>query len=114
MASRFMIRLPDPALARGDEPTLSFHSVGADGFAEELEAALRTPALFERWKAMQDEPDEVDAALGLVDPDARVTGVQRDLKIELEARTSLSHGLLRQRMRLLAGSHWELADVRAG
>jgi hypothetical protein len=114
MASRYMIRLNEPALARGDDPGLSFHSVGADGFAEELEAALRTPALFERWKAMQEEPDEVDAALGAVDPGARVTGVQRDLKIELEARTSISHNVFRHRMRLLAGSHWELADVRAG
>ncbi len=114
MASKFMIRLPDPALARGDEPSLSFHSVGAEGFAEELEAALRTPVLFERWKAMQEEPDEVDEALGVVDPEARVTGVQRDLKIELEARTAISHNVFRHRMRLLAGSQWELGDVRAG
>jgi hypothetical protein len=114
MASRFLIRLNEPALARGDEPRLSFQSVGAEGFAAELEAALRTPVLFERWKAMQDEPDDVDKSLGAVDPDARVTGVQRDLKIELEARTSLSHGVFRHRMRLLAGSHWELADIRFG
>lgn len=114
MASRFLIRLNDPAQARGEDPSLSFRSVGAEGFAGELEAALRTPVLFEQWKAMQDEPDDVDKALGAVDPEARVTGVQRDLKIELEARTSLSHGVLRHRMRLLAGSHWELADVRFG
>lgn len=114
MASRFLIRLNDPAQARGDEPALSFRSVGAEGFAEELEAALRTPVLFDKWKAMQEEPDEVDKALGAVDPGARVTGVQRDLKIELDARTSLSHSVFRHRMRLLAGSHWELADVRFG
>ncbi|HEU0154340.1 MAG TPA: hypothetical protein VFQ84_13460 [Arenimonas sp.] len=114
MASRFMIRLSDPALARGDEPGLSFQSSGAEGFAGELEAALRTPALFERWKGMQDEPDDVEDALGVVDPDARVTGQQRDLKIELEARTSLPGSVFRHRMRLLAGSHWELVDVRAG
>ena len=114
MAVRYLIRLPDPAAARGDDPALAFRSDGAEGLAAELEAALRTPALFERWRALQDDPDEVDESLGATDPDARVTGGQKDLAIELEASTSLPGSVFRQRMKLLAGSHWELRDVRFG
>lgn len=112
MPTRYHITLPDPANARGPEPSLSFRASGADGFAEELEAALRTPALFERWRAMQDEPDDVDPALGATDPLATVTGEQRHLKIDLVVSTSLPGGILRQRLRWLAGSNWELRDVR--
>ena len=85
MAVRYQIRLPDPAQARGNEPTLSFHAHGADAFAEQLQDALRTTALFERWRALQPEPDEVPEALGVTDPDARVSGEQRDLAINLVA-----------------------------
>ena len=52
MTVRYFLRLPDPSLARGSEPALSFRSDGAEGFAEELQAALRTDALFQKWKAM--------------------------------------------------------------
>lgn len=55
MTMRYYIRLPDPSLARGDDPDLSFHSQG-EGFAEELQQALREDALFLRWQAKQ-EPD---------------------------------------------------------
>lgn len=109
---RYMIRLPDPALARGSEPTLSFTANGAEAFAAELQAALATPALFERWRALQPDPDEVDPALAVTDPDARVSGTQRGLHILLEADTSIPGDILRLRLRLLAGSHWELRDVR--
>ena len=114
MPVRYQIRLPDPAQARGSEPALAFTAHGADAFAEQLQDALRTPALFERWRALQDEPDEVDESLGAADPAARVTGAQKDLKIELEASTTLPGAVFRHRMKLLAGSHWQLADVRFG
>jgi hypothetical protein len=113
MATRYYLRLPDPSLARGSEPSLSFHAGGAEGLAEELQAALRTPALFERWRAMQEDPDAVDPGLGVTDPAAVVTGEQSDLSVRLEATTSLPGGVFKQRMRLLAGSHWELRDVRS-
>jgi hypothetical protein len=109
---RFVIRLPDPARARGPEPALAFRAQGADAFAAELEAALRGDALFEAWRARQDEPDEVDPALGATDPAARVSGRQRDLVIDLEADTVLAGGVLRHRLGLLAGHGWELRDVR--
>ena len=113
MTTRYYIRLPDPSLARGDDPDLSFHSQGAEGFAEELQQALREDALFLRWRDRQEEPDDVDSALGATDPEARVSGQQADLHIDLVVDTRLPSALLRQRMALLAGSHWQLRDVTA-
>lgn len=109
---RYLIRLPDPAHARGQEPSLSFTANGAGAFAEELQAALATPALFERWRALQPEPDEVDPALGATDPSATVSGAQQDLHVDLVADTRIPGEILKQRLRLLAGRHWELRDVR--
>lgn len=109
----FHLRLPDPAQARGSDPSLSFRAHGADGFAEELQQALASDRLFERWRLMQDDPDEVDPALAEVDPDAEVEGEQADLSVLLRVRTRLSSRVLRQRLRWLAGNHWELRDVRA-
>ena len=60
----YHLQLPDGARARGAEPSLSFRASGGPALARELEDALRSPALFERWRAMQPDPDEVDAALG--------------------------------------------------
>lgn len=112
MAVRYLLRLPDPERARGSEPALAFRSGGAEGFAEELQAALRGRGLFERWRALQEDPEEVDEGLGVVDPDAVVTGRQEDLHIALDATTSLPGAVFKHRLRLLAGSNWELADVR--
>jgi hypothetical protein len=109
----FHIRLPDPAKARGPDDELSFHSHGADGFAEELQAALSTDDLFHRWRRQQHEPDEVDPSLAAIDPEARVTGEQSDLAIMLHVHTRLSSEVLRQRLRWLAGPHWELRNVTA-
>ena len=108
---RYRIHLPDPARARGPEPSMSFQSVGADGFAEELQHALVHDALFERWRAQQSEPDEVEPTLGATDPDARVTGEQKEKRVELTIQTPLPGEVLKHRLRLLAGAHWELRDV---
>jgi hypothetical protein len=111
MAQRYHLTLADPARARGADPALSFHSVSADGFAQELEAALRTPSLFEAWRAQQEDPDEVDPSLGATDPAASVRGEQRHLKIDLVATTSIPGAVLRHRLGLLAGKGWALHDV---
>ena len=111
MPVRYQIRLPEPALARGSEPALAFTAHGADAFAEQLQDALRTPALFERWRALQPAPDEVDPALGATDAAATVSGEQHDLAIRLVATTVLPGEILRQRLRLLAGQRWEMRDV---
>ena len=114
MRTRYFLRLPDPAKARGSEAALSFRSVGAEGMAEELEQALRGTALFDRWRAMQDDPDAVDPGMGVVDPAASVEGHQQDLTVELVANTDLPGAVFKHRLRLLAGSGWEMRDVRAG
>ena len=111
MAIRYYITLPDGARARGTTPELSFTAQGADGFAEELQAALRSDALFERWRKLQPEPDEVDPSLSATDPSATVEGKQDDLHIDLVVTTSLPGTVFKQRLRLLAGSGWELRDV---
>lgn len=113
MPTRYYIRLPDPANARGGDAELGFHTQGAAGFAEELQAALRSDVLFERWRAKQDDPDEIDPALGATDPGATVSGEQHDLHVELVVSTALPSTVLRQRLSLLAGSHWQLRDVTA-
>ena len=113
MAIRYQIRLPDPAQARGSEPSLAFHAHGAEAFAEQLQQALSTPALFERWRALQAEPDEVDPALGATDARATVDGKQDDLHIALVVTTALPSAVLRQRLGLLAGNGWQLRDVTA-
>ena len=114
MRNRYYLSLPDPARARGDHPAFAFHSQGADGLAAELQDALRSDALFQRWRATQDDPDAVDPTLGATDPDASVSGRQHDLQVDLVATTSIPGSVLKQRLRLLAGSGWELRDVRAG
>lgn len=111
MATRYYITLPDPA--RGGDADLAFKSQGADGLATELQDALRSDGLFQRWRLQQEDPDEVDAALGASDPNATVRGEQHDLHIDLIVITSLPSPVLRQRLGLLAGSGWQLRDVSA-
>lgn len=108
----YHLQLPDGARARGAEPSLSFRASGGPALARELEDALRSPALFERWRAMQPDPDEVDAALGATDPAAVVKGEDSKLAVRLVARTTLPAAILKHRLGLLAGKHWQLHDVR--
>lgn len=111
MPTRYYLRLPEPERARGGDPALSFRSQSAEDLAAELQDALRSDALFQRWRAQQDDPDSVDPALGATDPGASVQGSLHSLHVELVVTTSLSGNLLKQRLRWLAGSHWELRDV---
>lgn len=113
MATRFHITLPDPDMARGPEPSLSFTAAGADSFAEQLENALRDPSWIGRWRARLEEPDEIDEGTLALDPNAVVVGQQRDLKIDLTVITALPGTILRHRMGLLAGNHWQLRNVTA-
>jgi hypothetical protein len=113
MATRFHLRLPDPAKARGPDPEFAFRSAGAEGLAAELQDALRETQFFERWRMAQDDPDAIDPAMGIGDPGASVTGSQHDVGIELIVVTSLPGDVFKHRLRLLAGSNWQLRDVRA-
>lgn len=114
MATRYYLSLPDPSCARGSEPDLAFQAQGADALAQELQDALRADALFQRWRDSQDDPDAVDPALGATDPAATVSGSQDHQRVDLLATTSISGAVLKHRLRLLAGSGWELRDVKAG
>lgn len=112
MAIRYYLSFPDPGALRA-AGGFAFRSQGADGLAEELQAALREDALFQRWRATQDDPDAVDPALGATDPAATVRGEQHDLKIDLVATTTIPGTILKHRLRLLAGQGWQLRDVTA-
>jgi len=114
MPTRYYLQLPDARVARGADAAFAFRAVSAEGFAEELQAALREDRWFARWKAAQADPEAVDPALGAVDPLAVVRGAQKDLHVELVVTTSVPGTILRHRLRLLAGSHWQLRDVVAG
>jgi hypothetical protein len=111
MRAKYYIQLPNPAKARGDDAQFSFRAVSAEGFAEELQQALRDTQLFNQWKQSQIEPDDVDDSLGAVDHTAEVRGEQNDLRINLVVITSLPGTVFKHRMRLLAGTQWELHDV---
>ncbi len=113
MPTRYYISLPEPARARGDDAELAYKASGADGLAAELQDALHSDGLFQRWRTKQDDPDEVDPALGATDADASVQGEQHDLHIDLVVVTSLPSSIMRHRLSLLAGNGWQLRDVSA-
>ncbi|NYZ61532.1 hypothetical protein [Luteimonas deserti] len=112
MSTRYLIRIPNTDKARASG-THALRSQGPDGIASEIGDALRGESLFVRWRDAQPEPDDVDPALGVVDPAAQVTGTARDLGIDLVVDTTISSTVLKHRLQLLAGSAWELRDVRA-
>ena len=111
MPTRYYLSLPDPQRARGSDAGLAFSAHGADEFAAQLQDALRTTALFERWRAQQEDPDGVDPGMGVTDPQATVRGEQDDLHVDLIVTSSIPGNVLKHRLRLLAGGGWELRDV---
>ena len=113
MATRYYISLPDPARARGSDPALSFNAHGAEEFAAQLQDALRTPTLFERWRMRQEDPDGVDPSYGATDAGATVEGRPDHLHVGLVVTSTIPGAVLQHRLRLLAGSGWELRDVTA-
>lgn len=113
MPTRYFISLPDGTAARGGDAAFAFTAHGPEEFAAQLQDALRAPDLFDRWRGAQADPDDVDPGLGAVDAGATVVGHQRDLAIDLVLITSLPGDVVRHRLRLLAGSGWQLRDVTA-
>jgi hypothetical protein len=112
MRSHYYLSIADLAHARGPVPSLSYDGAGPGDLAAALQNAVRTPELFERWRALQDEPDDVDPALGATDPDATVSARVDDLRIEVDLITDLPMSIVRQRLNLLIGSSWQLRDMR--
>src|SRR5215475_5726255 len=114
MPQRYFLSIDDLAKARGAQAELSFQGDSPEALAAALQAALREPALFERWRALQDDPDAVDPSLGATDPAATVSARQHDLRTDVIATTRLPHAVLKHRLSLLVGRHWQLRDVAAG
>lgn len=110
-AQRFYLSIANLATARGPDPDLSFQGAAPQSFAAALQEALRKPVLFERWKAKQPDPDKVDPSLAPVDLAATVTATPHDLHTDIEVVTTLTHFVLRHRLFILIGPHWQLHDV---
>lgn len=108
---RFFLTIDDLGSARGESPSVSFQGNAPDTFAAELTSALREPALFDRWRGLQADPDEVDPLLGATDPSATVTAELHDLGSRVEVVTTLPHAVLKHRLTLLVGHHWSLHNV---
>src|SRR5579871_2277162 len=111
-SSHYFLQIDDLAHARGPEPSLSYEGAGPNDFAAALSEALRSPMLFERWRALQADPEQVDPKLGVTDQTARVSAKVADLHVDVEAVTTLPMSILRQRLNWLIGSGWRLHDVR--
>lgn len=112
-AQRYYFTIDNLGKAHGADPELAFHGSSPQSFADALQSALRTNVLFQRWRARQPDPDEVDESLAPIDPAASVSAHQDDLHADVEVVTSLPHAVLRHRLNLLIGPHWKLRDVRS-
>lgn len=112
-AQRYFVTIDSLSDARGDSPALSFTGDSPETLAIILQAALREPGLWERWRSAQDDPDTVDPSTGATDPAATVSGALSDLRGELKITTVLSHAIVKHRLDLLIGRHWKLRDVSA-
>ena len=110
---RYLFIIDDLVKARGDSQEISFQGGSPESFAAMLQSALREPSLWQRWRAMQPDPDSIDPALGVNDPDAIVEAHQSDLHVSVEVTSSLPHSIIKNRMTWLIGTHWTLRDVSA-
>lgn len=110
--SHYYLQIKDLKHARGPEQALSYDGAGPNDFAAALQEALRSPLLFQRWRAMQPDPDSVDERLGATDQLATVTAKAVDLHTEVDVISSLPMSIIRQRLNWLVGANWQLHDVR--
>jgi hypothetical protein len=111
---KFYIALPNPKLAVGAKSEFSFSAHGVEEFAAQLQRALSNPDYIQSWLASLDKEDAefVNAELLAIDANANVSGIQHDLSFSLLANTTLNGSAFKHRMRLLAGNHWQLTDVK--
>jgi phosphoglycerate-specific signal transduction histidine kinase len=110
--SHYYLQINDLAHARGAQAELSYEGAGPNDFAAALQEALRSPLLFQRWRALQPDPDEIDERLGVTDQLAKVSAKLVDLHTDVEVISDLPMSILRQRLNWLIGAHWQLHDVR--
>ena len=110
--SHYYFSIADLAHAHGPVPSLSYDGAGPNDLAAAVQNALRTTDLFGRWRAMQDEPDDVDPTLAAVDPQATASARVSDLRTDMDLITDLPMSIVRHRLNLLIGQSWELRDMR--
>lgn len=110
--SHYYLSVADLAHARGPVAALSYDGAGPNDLAAAVQNAMRSPDLFDRWRAMQDEPDDVDPALGAVDPQATASARVSDLRTDMDLITDLPMSIVRQRLNWLIGNSWQLRDMR--
>lgn len=110
--SHYYLQIEDLVHARGAEPALSYDGAGPNDFAAALQEALRSPLLFQRWRAMQPDPEDIDIRLCITDQLAHVSAKLVDLHTEVEVISDLPMSILRQRLNWLIGAAWQLHDVR--
>lgn len=110
--NRYYLSIADLAHARGPDERFAYSGAGPNDFSSALQEALRTDALFVRWRAAQADPDAVDDGLAMVDPAASVSARVADLRIDVELVTDLPMSVVRHRLQLLIGAAWKLRDVR--
>jgi hypothetical protein len=111
--NHYYLSIADLAHARGDDPRFAWDGAGPDGFAAALQQALRDDSLFQRWRAVQPDPDGVNSSLGACDPAAQVTAQVADLRTDVDLITDLPMSVVRHRLYLLIGSAWQLRDMRS-
>ena len=111
--NHYYLSIDNLAHARGSIPQLAWDGVGPNDLARAVQDAMRSTALFERWRALQAEPDEVDQSLAATDASATVTAAVADLRTDMDLVTSLPMSVVRQRLNLLIGPGWKLRDLRA-
>lgn len=111
--NHYYLSIADLAHARGEDPRFAWDGASPDGFAEALQQALRDDGLFQRWRAVQPDPDAVNGSLGASDPAAQVTAQVADLRTDVDLITDLPMSVVRHRLYLLIGSAWQLRDMRA-
>lgn len=112
-SQRFYIRIDNLAQAEGPDREFAFAGSSPASFAEQFQRGLRQPDLFQRWRAKQEDPDEVPEELAPCDPEAVVKASGSDLHTDVEVTTTLPHRIVSHRLTLLIGPHWTLRDVSA-
>lgn len=108
----YLLKINDFTHAHGENSLLAFQGASPEALAKAFAEALQQPQLFELWRDQQEQPDEIDPALGATDVNATAVAEQHDLHVELQVRTRLPHRILKQRLNWLIGHSWELCDVR--
>ena len=110
-AQTYFLTIDDLANARGTDPSYAFDGVSPETLASVLQAALREPGLWERWRSGQEDPEAVDPASGATDPTASVSGSLAANRSEIKVTTRLPHAIVKHRLDLLIGNSWKLRDV---